>query len=97
MECSEPGTIREDELIAYLVEDVVRPAVIEHIARCARCSSQVETYRRMDRKLVNRLYRWDCPSTMALGEFHLGMLSNDQTIGIQQHLSMCVLCSAEVA
>src|SRR5437773_2610018 len=97
MECSEPGTIRDDELIAYLAGDTVRPAVIEHLAHCPRCSSQLESYRQMDRRLVSKLYRWDCPPNMILGEYHLGMLSDDQAAEIQKHLSMCVLCSAEVA
>src|SRR5882757_5524099 len=97
MECSEPGTIRDDELIAYLAGDTVRPAVIEHIARCSACSSQLETYRQVDRKLVSKLYRWDCPSNLMLGEYHLGMLNGEQTVEIQRHLSICVLCSAEVA
>lgn len=97
MECSQPGTIREEELIAYLAGDTVRPAVLEHLARCPHCSSQLESYRQLDRKLVSKLYRWDCPTNMVLGEYYLGMLALEQAIEIKKHLDTCVLCAAEVA
>ncbi len=97
MECSEPGTIRDEELVAYLAGEKVRPAVVQHLTRCQRCSSQLATYRRIELKLISKLYRWDCPPNQILGEYQMGMLSSEQALNVKNHLRMCVLCAAEVA
>ena len=78
MECSEPGAIRDEELLAYMDGAKVRPAVLAHLARCQYCSSQLAAYQRIDRKLTQRLYRWDCPTNQILGEYQLGLLSGEQ-------------------
>src|SRR5579859_6884567 len=96
MECIEPGAIRDEELLAYIDGVSVRPAVLEHLAHCQYCSSQLATYQRMDRKLIQRLYRWDCPTNQILGEYQLGLLSSEQAVGVQDHLKRCALCAAEV-
>jgi anti-sigma factor RsiW len=97
MECSESGAIRDEELFAYIDGVQVRPAVLAHLTHCQHCLSQLATYQRMDRKLIQRLYRWDCPTNQVLGEYHLGLLSSEQAAEIQGHLKGCVLCAAEVA
>jgi len=96
MECIEPGAIRDEELLAYMDGGPVRPGVHTHIARCQYCSSQLATYQRMDHKLIQQLYRWDCPTNLVLGEYQLGLLSSEQTAGVQGHLNRCALCAAEV-
>ena len=95
MECSEPGAIRDEELLAYIDGAQVRPAVLVHLARCPYCKSQLAAYRRMDRELIQRLYRWDCPTNQTLGEYQLGLLSSNQAAGVQDHLQRCALCAAE--
>lgn len=97
MECSEPGTIRDEELLAYLAGERVRPVVVEHIAHCQRCSTQLAEYRRIEHTLTSKLYRWDCPSNQILGEYQLGLLSSQVAAEVKIHLSTCVLCAAEVA
>ncbi len=97
MECSEPGAIRDEELMAYLDGVPVRPLVAAHIARCPHCSQQVGHYRQLEQQLTGKLYRWDCPSSQVLGEYHLGMLGSEEGTRIRQHLSSCVLCAAELA
>ncbi len=97
MECSEPGAIRDEELVAYLAGERVRPIVIEHLAQCQRCSLQLATYRRVELELLSKLYRWDCPPSQVLGEYQMGMLPQGQVIAVGSHLRMCVLCAAEVA
>jgi hypothetical protein len=96
MECSEPGAIRDEELFAYLGGEKVRPAVVQHLAMCAYCSSRLATYQRMDQTLLKNLYRWDCPSNQMLGEYQLGMLSGREAAAISRHLNICPLCAAEV-
>src|SRR5215472_15468172 len=96
MECIEPGAIRDEELLAYIDGVPVRPTVLAHITHCQYCSSQLATYQRMDHKLIQRLYRWDCPTNQVLGEYQLGLLSSEQAAGVQDHLKRCALCAAEV-
>ncbi len=97
MECSEPGALRDEELVAYLAGETVRPAVVEHLAHCQHCSLQVATYRRVELELISKLYRWDCPPNQVLGEYQLGMLSQAQAGAVKKHLKGCMLCTAEVA
>jgi len=97
MECSNPGAIRDEELIAYLEGESVRPAVLQHITHCQYCSSQATLYRQMELKLIRNLYRWDCPPNQVLGDYQFGLLSPQQAAEVGSHLHMCVLCKAEVA
>lgn len=96
MECSQPGIIRDEELLAYLSEEPVRPVVQQHLAQCPRCSARLAEYRNLEHSLIQKLYRWDCPSSQILGDYQLGLLSQEHAIPVQAHLSQCVLCAAEV-
>ena len=90
MECSKPGAIREEELFAYLEGESVRPAVQQHLATCQYCSSQAKTYSQLERKLITKLYRWDCPPNQVLGDYQFGLLSPLQAMEVGTHLSGCV-------
>jgi hypothetical protein len=95
MECREPGTIRDEELLAYLAGEQVRPEIEEHLHQCQVCSERVATYQRIENRLVHTLYRWDCPSSQVLGEFQLGLLDAELAAVVSGHLQGCVLCNAE--
>ena len=97
MECSEPGTIRDEELLAYLAGEIVQPAVQQHLARCQSCSAKLADFRRVESSLTRKLYRWDCPPNQVLGEYQLGLLNNELATDVQLHLNSCVLCSVEFA
>jgi hypothetical protein len=97
MECSEPGALRDEELVAYLAGQAVRPAVVQHLAHCQHCALQLATYRHIELDMLSKLYRWDCPPNQVLGEFQLGMLSQAQASAVKSHLKRCLLCTAEVA
>lgn len=96
MECSEPGIIRDEDLIAYLAGEEVRPVVAQHLARCQHCSSQLAAYRKMEGKLHSRLHRFDCPPSYLLGEYQLGMLDVATETEIKKHLNQCHFCLAEM-
>jgi hypothetical protein len=51
----------------------------------------------MERKLIHKLYRFDCPPSLMLGEYQLGVLDGPAVIQVQNHLSRCELCRAEIA
>src|SRR5258708_19853594 len=97
MECSEPGTIRDEELLAYLAGERVRPVVQQHLLRCKRCASQLAVYRRMEHSLTSKLYRWDCPPNQILGESQLGLLSNELAAPVKAHLSTSILFTLKFA
>lgn len=97
MECREPGAIRDEELVAYLAGEKVRPAAMEHLAQCSACSARLADYQQLDLKLRSKLYRWDCPSNQLLGEYQLGMLDAESARDVQLHVQRCVLCASEVA
>src|SRR5690348_15054930 len=75
MECSKQGAIRDEELLAYLAGEKVRPFVVQHLAECQRCAAQLAAYQRIELTLTSKLYRWDCPPSQVLGEYYLGLLS----------------------
>ncbi|HEV7235964.1 MAG TPA: hypothetical protein VGN15_07275, partial [Ktedonobacteraceae bacterium] len=97
MECSEPGVIRDEELLAFAAGEKVRTGVEAHLARCQCCSTLVAEFRGLERSLIHKLYRWDCPPNQILGEYQMGLLSSDVEKAVQSHLKKCVLCAAEVA
>lgn len=97
MECSEPGTIRDEELLAYLAGEIVRPVVQQHLARCQSCSAKLAEYRRVERSLTRKFYRCDCPPNQLLGEYQLGLLNFESTAAVKLHVSSCVHCSGEIA
>jgi hypothetical protein len=97
MECSEPGTIRDEELLAYLAGEIVRPTVQQHLARCRSCSAKLADFHQVERSLTRKLYRWNCPPNQELGEYQLGLLDTEHAMAVKLHLSSCTLCSAEIA
>lgn len=97
MECSEPGLVRDEELLAYLAEEKVRPVVEQHLARCPRCSTRLADYRRQELSLISKLYRWDCPPNQVLGEYQLGLLTPATSLAVKLHVRTCVHCSAELS
>jgi hypothetical protein len=97
MQCSEPGAIRNEELLAYLAGEYVRPGFVQHLARCQSCTAQLADYRNIEYKLLSKLYRWDCPSNDVLGEYQLNLLDQEQAGAVRKHLERCVLCKAELA
>ena len=97
MECSAPGTIHDEELLAYLAGERVRPVVPQHLASCQSCTSKLADYRRIEHTLIGKLYRFDCPPSQILGEYELGMLSGEDAAAVKRHLSMCALCATDVA
>lgn len=97
MECSEPGLIRDEELLAYLTGERVRPVVEQHLSRCPRCSAQLADFRRLELSLLSKLYRWDCPPSQTLGEYQLGLLEPEAALAVRFHLRACVSCVAELS
>jgi hypothetical protein len=97
MECSEPGVIGDDELLAYLAGERIRSGFERHLAHCPSCSARLANFRRLELSLLSKLYRWDCPPNQVLGEYQLGLLDSESTLAVKLHLNTCVGCTAEMS
>ncbi len=51
----------------------------------------------LEEKITAQLYRLDCPSPDELGEYHLHLLSREQTATVRNHLRLCPHCTQELA
>jgi hypothetical protein len=59
-------------------------------------TGELETPDEMAQLLQSRLYRWDCPSPDALGDYHLNIVQPNEREVIEAHLTHCLLCRQEV-
>lgn len=96
VECSAPGSVTEDDLLAA-AEGAATPAVLAHLAQCARCASVALGYAQTQRLLAGALFRLDCPSSLDLAEYVAGVLTATQRQTVAAHLVDCVPCTADVA
>ena len=51
----------------------------------------------LDAALRAALHRRDCPSTMELGDYQLGLLTEEQQARMESHLKRCPYCPAELS
>jgi hypothetical protein len=94
--CITPPGPEDERLLAYL-EGESDDETQAHIQACAGCSQRAQDLARLQVDMTARLYRYDCPPASDLGEFHLNLLSGEQSAAIQQHLHSCPHCRREVA
>jgi len=70
--------------------------VAAHLEGCPHCRERARRLGRLQDHLTARLYRYNCPSTAELGEYHLGLLPQDQGAALAYHLTECPRCTYEV-
>jgi len=95
MECSEPGTLAPERLLAFAVGES-DAEVAAHIATCPACAERVSAYTVLDRELRTRLYRATCPPPQTLGELALALLEPHDAGALRAHLADCPHCTAEL-
>lgn len=95
MWCSFPPPLNDDQLTAALDGDADTP-VLDHLARCEGCAARLAQAQLFEQALTSQLYRWDCPPSHQLGEYHLGLVSQSTDRTIVRHLEQCPLCRAEL-
>ncbi len=93
--CNCPDEVPPDELIAYL-DDAASPAVTAHIRGCAVCRTRAGALARTRQKLQVELRRFECPTTLDLGEYLLDLLPAEERRRIAEHLGDCPRCKAEI-
>lgn len=96
MDCVLPPELDDRELLAYLDGEAGHP-VVAHLEQCPHCRERAELLAQLQGRMTAELYRITCPSTMELGEYHLGLLPGDQSVAVTRHLIECPHCSGEVA
>jgi hypothetical protein len=48
-------------------------------------------------RAASRLFRYDCPDSMELGEYHLGLVTEPRRGWIRDHIAACPLCTFDLA
>jgi hypothetical protein len=94
MDCRFPPPLTDDELIAALDGDA---AIQHHLAQCPDCAARLAKLRRTEQRFKQTLFRWDCPPSQELGDYHFRLVSPDREQSIADHLKNCVRCQDELA
>jgi anti-sigma factor RsiW len=96
MDCVMPPELGDRELLAYLDGEAGHQVVV-HLEQCPHCRERAEQLAQLQGRMTAELYRITCPSTMELGEYHLGLLPGDRSAAVSRHLMECPHCSGELA
>ncbi|GHO53992.1 hypothetical protein [Ktedonobacter robiniae] len=88
---------QEEEIVQRAVAgEPFSDDLTHHIARCERCQEKVAVYQRLNASLVQKLYRFDCPSSETLSYYCAGLLEKTRADETEGHLRVCPLCAEEV-
>jgi hypothetical protein len=87
--------VTEDDLVAYAYDEAP-PDVVQHVQGCPACARSADEYRQLQQGVGGVLYRFDCPASHTLGEYHLQLLPPDERASIAAHLAECPICAEEV-
>ncbi len=67
-----------------------------HLSHCPACRERASRLTILQAALTRSLFRIDCPSSLELGEYQLGLLPVETSIAIARHASVCPYCTAEI-
>ena len=96
MNCVSPPELNDRQLLAY-ADGEADPQVATHLAQCPYCREKARHLSHWQDQLTAKLYRMTCPSSIELGDYHLGLLPTAQAVSVAQHVSDCPHCKREVA
>ena len=96
MACISPPELNGRDLLTH-IDGEADEQVTAHLERCPHCREKARRLARLQGRLTAQLYRITCPSPEELGEYHLGMVTDDRAKAIAQHLSECPHCARESA
>ena len=95
MACVRLTKLSDSALLAYLAGDA-DAAISTHLSICHECRQRAAALAAQERRLTVNLYRRDCPPSLTLGEYQLGLLSASESRTIAQHLRLCPRCTGEL-
>lgn len=96
MTCVSPPELSDGDLLAYLDGEADTHAK-KHLENCPSCRERAQRLARRQSDMTARVYRFDCPSPLELGEYRLDVLPADRAAGVARHLATCLRCTQEVA
>jgi len=95
MACVRSTKLSDSELLAYLAGDA-NAAINAHLAMCHACQQRAATLAAQERRLTATLYRRECPPSLTLSEYQLGLLPATESRTIARHLRHCPHCTNEL-
>jgi anti-sigma factor RsiW len=96
MTCVSPPELADRDLLTY-IDGEADDRVIAHLEQCPHCRARAQRLARLQDWLTARLYRFNCPSPIELGEYQLGILPGERAAAMARHLAECPRCAQEVA
>lgn len=96
MTCNSPPELDDGILLSYLDGEADKD-VAAHLEQCPHCRERAKRLDQMQEDMRARMYRIACPTSLQLGEYHLGLLADTDTREIARHLKDCPHCSREVS
>ncbi len=95
MRCNAEETLTEEQISAA-IDGQASEKVLEHLSICLVCSARLALSRTAEAALHTRLYRFDCPSSQALSDYHMGLVNSATDRHITRHLALCITCQQEI-
>jgi hypothetical protein len=96
MKCITSPALDDTQITSY-VEGEADDVIMAHIKACPYCAERASQLSLFQNGLRAGLYRSTCPSSMELGDYHLGLLPPPQGLVVAQHVRGCPHCRREVA
>ena len=96
MKCVTSPALDDTQIISY-VEGEADDKTVAHIRKCKYCAERARQATLLQQRMRTRLYRSTCPSSMELGNYHLGLLPDPEKMVIAQHVRQCPHCRRETA
>jgi hypothetical protein len=84
-----------EDLMAYVDGEIAVDAAAG-IADCVECSATVADFTRLQTRLRETLYRFDCPSAHVLGEYALDVVGPAERTAVAAHVLECDECTTEL-
>lgn len=95
MECVAPPQLNDSQILAYIDGDAA-VSVTAHLVDCPACRERARQLGRLMGRMTVMLYRLDCPTSLELGEYQLGLLPEVNRSATAAHLTECPHCRAEI-
>ncbi|GCE14038.1 hypothetical protein [Tengunoibacter tsumagoiensis] len=97
LDCLHSMAPNDEELLRYVLDEKpLATQVKSHVEHCVVCQQRLSTYAEMDQRLVQGLYRSQCPTPTELSLYCAQQMSVAQIMQITDHVKMCPLCGSEL-
>lgn len=93
--CTYSTPLTGAELLMAL-DNQAAPEVAMHLSHCRGCQQRARQLKGQQQALAASLFRVDCPSSLDLGEYQMGLLPPEWSIAIARHASLCPHCTQEI-